>query len=311
MLPAMTELSPIDPPAPRESPSGANLGQPPAAPPLAARFTPRLLDAGWRAMAYCLHPRVIWLSLLPLVLAAVSLLGLGWWGWSDANEALRQALERWSISQSLLSWLDAMGLQGMRSALVPMLLLLLVVPLVVVVCLLLVAVLITPAVVRLVRQRRFPGLVSMHSEPVWRAAAWSIGATVLALGALLLTLPLWFVPLFALVGPPLIWGWLTYRVMAYDTLADVATQQEREVLMRTHRTPLLLMGVVCGYLGAAPAALWALGVLAIALAPFVLVASVWLYTLVFVFSSLWFAHYLLAALAALRADPHSTHRIPT
>ncbi|MBH1986950.1 MAG: EI24 domain-containing protein [Burkholderiales bacterium] len=296
----MTDLTQIDADAP--------LG---ASPPPPSPFTPRLLDSAWRALAYCLHPRVIWLSLLPLVLAAVSLLGLAWWGWGDANEALRQALDNWSISQALLSWLDAMGLQGMRSVLVPMLLLLLVVPLVVVVCLLLVAVLITPAVVRLVRLRRFPALASKHREPAWRAAAWSIGATALALGALLLTLPLWFVPLFALVGPPLIWGWLTYRVMAYDTLADLATPQERQDLMRAHRTPLLLMGVVCGYLGAAPAALWAMGVLAIALAPFVLVASVWLYTLVFVFSSLWFAHYLLAALAASRAAPHSTPRTPT
>ena len=102
---------------------------------------------------------------------------------------------------------------------------------------------------------------------------------------------------------PLIWGWLTYRVMAFDTLADLATPEERQTLLRQHRMPLLLMGVVCGYLGAAPAALWALSALTLVLAPLVLVASVWLYTLVFVFSSLWFAHYLLAALAALRAKP--------
>jgi hypothetical protein len=31
--------------------------------------------------------------------------------------------------------------------------------------------------------------------------------------------------------------------------------------------------------------------------------SVWLYTLVFAFSSLWFSHYLLAALQSLRAVP--------
>ena len=34
--------------------------------------------------------------------------------------------------------------------------------------------------------------------------------------------------------------------------------------------------------------------LALVLAPFLILVSIWLYTLVFAFSSLWFAHYLLA-----------------
>jgi Etoposide-induced protein 2.4 (EI24) len=264
------------------------------------------VDAAWRAFAYCLHPRVIWLTLLPILLSATLLLGLAWWGWSDANEALRQGLDNWSLSQSLLAWLDSMGLQGLRAALVPVLLLILVVPLVVVLSLLLVAWMITPSVVKLVRSRRFPDLASRHQTSVWRSVALSLATTVVALGALVLTLPLWLIPVFALVVPPLIWGWLTYRVMAHDTLADFATPPEQDALIKRHRTTLLLMGVVCGYLGAAPAAVWALGVLAIVLAPFILVASLWLYTLVFVFSSLWFAHFLLAALAALRAEPLST-----
>jgi hypothetical protein len=65
------------------------------------------------------------------------------------------------------------------------------------------------------------------------------------------------------------------------------------------------MGVIAGYLGAAPAALWALGVLALALAPFILLLSVWIYTLVFAFAALWFAHFLLPALSALRAEASS------
>lgn len=283
---------------PTQTVSVAPAAAPRQVPPVGLAF-----DSAWRAMAYCLHPKVIWLTILPIVLSAALLLGLAWWGWGDANTALRDALDNWSLTQSLLAWLDDMGWQGLRAALVPLLLLILVVPLVVVLSLLLVAWLITPSVVKLVRLRRFPGLVSRHQTPVWRSVALSLMATVAALAALFLTLPLWLIPLFALVVPPLIWGWLTYRVMAHDTLADFATPEEHELLLKRHRMPLLLMGVACGYLGAAPAAVWALGVLAIVLAPFLLIASLWLYTLVFVFSSLWFAHYLLAALATLRAEP--------
>ncbi len=290
MLRGMDDITPTVIPV-----AAVNVRRPPA--------TALALDAAWRAFAYCLHPRVIWLTLLPILLSATLLLGLAWWGWGDANTALREALENWSLSQSLLSWLDRMGWQGLRAALVPALLLILVVPLVVVLTLLLVAWMITPSVVKLVRGRRFPDLVSRYQTPVWRSVMVSLVTTVAALAALLVTLPLWLIPLFALVVPPLIWGWLTYRVMAHDTLADFATPEEQRELLERHRTTLLVMGVVCGYLGAAPAAVWALGVLAIVLAPFILVVSLWLYTLVFVFSSLWFAHFLLTALAGLRAEP--------
>ena len=51
-----------------------------------------------------------------------------------------------------------------------------------------------------------------------------------------------------------------------------------------------------GYLGAAPSLLWAVSALTLVFAPVLILVSIWLYTLVFAFSSLWFAHYLLAAL---------------
>ena len=86
---------------------------------------------------------------------------------------------------------------------------------------------------------------------------------------------------------------------------EQSRMKEREQLLRTHRPTLLTMGVIAGYLGAAPAALWALGVLALALAPFILLLSVWIYTLVFAFAALWFAHFLLPALSALRAEASS------
>jgi hypothetical protein len=48
--------------------------------------------------------------------------------------------------------------------------------------------------------------------------------------------------------------------------------------------------------------IWAAGVLTMFFAPLFVVISVWLYTLVFAFTALWFAHYGLAALQAYRAE---------
>ena len=63
---------------------------------------------------------------------------------------------------------------------------------------------------------------------------------------------------------------------------------------------LLLMGIATGYLGAAPSIVWASGWFFAAAFPILIPAAIWIYTLVFVFSSLWFSHYCLAALEQLR-----------
>ena len=114
--------------------------------------------------------------------------------------------------------------------------------------------------------------------------------------ALVASLPLWLIPPLVLVVPPLIWGWLTYRVFAFDVLGLHASRDERRRLMAAHRWPLFGMGVLTGYLGAAPSLLWAMSALTLVFAPVLILVSIWLYTLVFAFSALWFAHYLLAAL---------------
>jgi hypothetical protein len=90
-------------------------------------------------------------------------------------------------------------------------------------------------------------------------------------------------------------------VFAFDVLANHASRHERRRLIEAHRWPLFGMGVLTGYLGAAPSLLWAMSALTLVFAPLLILVSIWLYTLVFAFSSLWFAHYLLAALQGLRA----------
>jgi hypothetical protein len=56
-------------------------------------------------------------------------------------------------------------------------------------------------------------------------------------------------------------------------------------------------------MGAAPSLVWASGALFAAAFVILVPVAIWIYTLVFAFSSLWFAHYALAALQALRAEP--------
>lgn len=261
-----------------------------------------LISSFWRAWGYCLHPKVIALSLLPLLLLVSGTFALAYVYWDAAVQGLMAWLEQWQLYTAASAWLQSVGLEQLRSVVVPMILLALVIPLVVVLSLLLVAWLMTPAMVELVARRRFPALEKCHGGNFWRSVAWSAWYTLLAGLMALATLPLWLLPPLALVLPPLIWGWLSYRVFAFDALAEHASVDERDTLLQRHRWSLLLMGVSTGYLGAAPALLWASGALFIALAPLLVPLAIWIYALVFAFSSLWFAHFLLEALQDLRSE---------
>ncbi len=101
--------------------------------------------------------------------------------------------------------------------------------------------------------------------------------------ALVVSLPLWLVPPLILILPPLIWGWLTYRVMAFDALSEHASREERREVFRRHRGWLLGIGVLTGYLGAAPSLLWASGALFAAAFVILVPLAIWIYTLVFAF----------------------------
>ncbi|MFM9916599.1 MAG: EI24 domain-containing protein [Rhizobacter sp.] len=261
-----------------------------------------LIDSFWRAAAYCLHPRVIALSLLPLVLMGVVALGLGYFFWVPVVSWVGAGLESHAWVASLLAWLESAGLSGLRKFLAPLIVVFAVMPLIVVGSLLVVAALMTPAMLSLVAERRFQALERRHGGSVTAGAFAALMATLVALVALLVSVPLWFVPPLVLILPPLIWGWLTYKVMTYDVLAEHATKEERRELIKRHRSSLLGMGILTGYLGAAPSLVWASGVLFLALAPVLVPVAIWIYTLVFAFSALWFSHYALSALQALRRE---------
>jgi hypothetical protein len=256
-----------------------------------------------RALLYCLHPRVIWLSLLPIVLATGFAFGLAWLYWEPATEGVRQALERWSLLQPVLTWLDQFTGGVFRSVIGPLVVVVLAVPLLLIVSLLLVSAFMGSALVRLVARRRFPDLEAKRGAAWWRSLAWSLASTVLAVAVLVVSLPFWLIPPLALVLPPLVWGWLSYRVMSYDALSEHASVEERRAVMARHRWPLYLIGVITGYLGAAPSLVWIGGAtMALVMMPVLIPLFVWLYTLVFAFASLWFTHFCLGALARLRQE---------
>lgn len=269
-----------------------------------------LFDSFWRSVVYCMHPRVIVLSLLPLLLMGALALGLSHFYWETTVDAVGGWLESWVLLGSISNWLSGMGLGDVKAYVAPLLVVAGVTPFIVITSLLVVALLMTPALVSLVAQRRFNTLERKKGGSFIVSLAWSLGSTVVAFAALLASVPLWLIPPLVLILPPLIWGWLTYRVMAFDALAEHASHSERVEIFRRHRMSLLGIGIFSGYLGAAPAIVWASGVIFVAAFFVMIPLAIWIYTLVFAFSSLWFAHYCLAALERLRAEAATDLPLP-
>lgn len=239
---------------------------------------------------------------MPLALLVALSFGLGYLFWESAVATTSGWLASIGFVQTVQGWLVQANLGALSAAMAPLLLLMVATPALVLLCLLLVAMFMTPAMVALVAKRRFSALERRYGGSFLVSVLWSLGSTVLALLAMVLSMPLWLIPPFVLILPPLIWGWLTYRVFAFDALASHADVVERKKILQEHRSRLFVMGVLSGYLGAAPSLLWAYGALSFALAPVLVPLAIWIYTLVFALASLWFAHYLLACLDRLRSE---------
>jgi hypothetical protein len=270
-----------------------------------------LFDSFWRALAYGLKPRVILLSFLPLLLMTGLALGVGNFYWDSLLASVRLWLESSTLMGSMTGWMQSFGMGDLKAVLAPLIVIFAVTPLIVVLSLMVVSLLMAPALTLLVAKNRFPSLERKRGGSLLASLWWSLVSTLLALVALVVSVPLWLIPPLILILPPLIWGWLTYRVMAFDALAEHANTEERREIFRRHRISLLGIGLFCGYLGAAPSLIWASGVLLVAAFVVLVPLAIWLYTMVFAFASLWFAHFCLAALHLLREERARAAAAPT
>ncbi|NIF81435.1 EI24 domain-containing protein [Paraburkholderia sp. Cy-641] len=263
-----------------------------------------LLRSFGRALASAFHPRMLWLTFKPFIVATVSWGVALWFFWQTLTGATRTWLDDWSFTATLYHLFDWLGFSTLHAVIAPFIVIAVAIPLIVVTVLLLIAMLSMPAAIRFLADRQFAGLEMRRGGTWYGSLGQALWATLVCLVLLIVTLPLWLVPPFFALIPPLLWGWLTYRVMSYDALALHATPEERRELVRRHRLPLLLIGVASGLLGSLPTLLWASSVWLIVLFPVITAVTIWIYAFILVFSALWFGYYCLRALQRMRAEEH-------
>lgn len=258
-------------------------------------------NAYGRALLSQLHGKMLLLSVLPFLLSVLLWGSLLWWGLQPFIDFLHVQFVTYDGFKFSNSVLSSVGLGVVKTFIVPLIAMLLLLPLMIVSALLFMGVAAMPAIVKHVGGRHFPQLEKRRGGSMLGSLGMATGSLLLFLLAWLISMPLYVFPPLALLVQVLLWGWLTYRVMAYDALAEYADADERRALLRTHRWPLLFIGAVSGAAGALPGIVWLGGtVLSVVLFPFLAAVSIWLYVLIFIFTGLWFEYYCLEALARLR-----------
>jgi hypothetical protein len=264
-----------------------------------------VLIAFGRALLSQLHLRMLLLTILPFVLSLAVwgvILWLGLQPMIDWLHAYFADNGGFSMAGDILAWF---GLGAIKTVVVPLIAMWVLLPLMILTALIFVGTMAMPIVIRHVASRHYPELQRRRGGTLWGTLWISTWSFIVFVVLWLLTLPLTMIPPLTFLVQPLLWGWLTYRVMAYDALAEHASAQEYKDIMRVHRWPLLLIGVITGLMGAAPTLLWLGGALSVIFFPVLAAGAIWLYVLAFVFTGLWFEHYCLDALAKYRSQPAS------
>ncbi|MBI3283275.1 MAG: EI24 domain-containing protein [Burkholderiales bacterium] len=260
-----------------------------------------VIRAWGRAVATQLHYRMLLLTLRPFLAALLLWSVAMWWG----LQMLVDFIQDWFVlhrafdtAGEVLGWF---GLLAFKAMLVPLVAMWLLLPLMIFTALLCIGVFAMPAISRHVAARYYQQLEQRRGGSLIGSLWVALSSFAMFAVLWLLTLPLALLPPLSLILQPLLWGWLTYRVIVYDALAQHADAAERQLLIRSQRGPLLLIGTVAGLCGAAPGLLWLGGVISVLFLPLLAGVAIWLYVLVFVFTGLWFQHYCLYALQQQRA----------
>lgn len=269
-----------------------------------------VLDAFGRAVVSQLHMRMLLLTVVPF------LLSLAIWGvvLFFSLQPLYDWVHAYFAGHDLFGmvggWLDAVGAGFATYVMVPLVAMWVLLPLMILTALAFIALFAMPSIIRHVASRHYPQLERRQGGSIWGSLWVSLYSFVIFAFLWVVSLPLALVPPLGLIVQALLWGWLTYKVLSYDALAEHADPQEYRLLQRRHRVALLLIGTLTGTMGAAPMLLWLGGALAVFLFPVFAAFSIWLYVLVFIFTGLWFSHYCLAALAEMRMAAGDTARAP-
>jgi hypothetical protein len=247
--------------------------------------------------------KIILLSLVPLLLSLLLWGSLMWWRLQAMFDGIQNYFASHNTYANTGELLSSLGLLAFKTLVVPMLAMWMLLPVMIISCLLFIGLIVMPTISKHVGQRDFPHLQMKQGGTLLGSIGFSLSSLLLFILAWIVSLPLLIFPPVYVFVQPLLWGWLTYRIMCYDALSMYANLEERKQLVKENKPTLLLMGVIVGWVGSLPSLLWMGSALSLTVAflfPIFVSLAIWLYLVIFVFSGLWFQHYCLITLEKMR-----------
>jgi CysZ protein len=231
-----------------------------------------------RALASLAHPKMLFLMIWPIALALIlwTVLAIffgaqtvSWLQGYVTGSAVGVWASKWfpfDVIAAVLSWIA---------------LFVLFVPLVLVTATVIIGVVAMPTMVSHVAARDYATL-ERRSGGTFAGSVWNaLIALAVFVAFSLLSLPLWFVPVFWPVLPVLLFAYLNQRVFRYDAVAEHASADEMREIFRRHGGALFLLGVILSLIAHVPVIGFFVPVIA----------------------GLAFIHYCLERLAELRRSP--------
>jgi len=235
-----------------------------------------VLDAFRKALRDLFRPPVLIMVVVPIVCAMALWTFAAWLFWEPLTQWVGGLLLSFKVGQWIDNWSHAV-LQFF-SVLITLALL---APGVVVTAMLITEFFTMPGLVNFVAQRYYPALAREHGGTLAAGIANSVIAITIFAVLWLVTLPLWFTGIGALLVPLVISAYLNQRMFRHDAVADHANRAELRALNRNGRRRLFFLGLLPAVFLYVP--------LVNLLAP--------------ALTGLAFTHYQLGRLARLRAQP--------
>lgn len=198
-----------------------------------------LLDAWRKALRDLMRPKVLAMVLIPIVCAMGLWLVIGSLAWGPLTQWINGLLLSTGAGRWIAEW--SPGMAALLNAIAALAVL---APGVLITAMLITEFFTMPGLVKYVAQRDYPSLVPQHGGTAAMGIANSVAGIIKFVLLWLLTLPLWFTGMGALVVPIVSSAYLNQRLFRHDALAEHANREELRALGHANRWRLLVLALL-------------------------------------------------------------------
>ena len=203
-----------------------------------------VLQALGRAFRSVLHPKMLALTIWPMLVALAMWLGLAWFYWDNWSQWLSGLIAGTEASD----WLQQRGFSSIVHYSVWLLLSLLLAPMILITAVLIAAVLAMPLIVNFVAARYYPALDKCRGGTMSGSIVNSLVAVLVFAGLWVATLPLWLTGVLAPVVPVMLTAYLNQRLFRYDALSDHASAEEYRAILEASWGRMYVLGFLLALL---------------------------------------------------------------